>query len=59
MISGAVFLRRVKDWTKLICADLSGHFSSGSVYYTFSSGSLLQGLKVTLPAGMTPLAEAM
>ena len=59
IVSFADFRINTKDWTKVIWADLSGHFSSGKVYSTFSWGSLLQGLKLTLPAGMTPLAEAI
>ena len=57
--SGAAFLTKTKDWKNVICADLSGHFSRGSVYYTFYWGYLLQGLKVTFPAGMTPFADAI
>ena len=59
MISGLFLRSNWKDWKKVICADLSGHFYSVKVYYTLSKGYLLQGLKVTLPAGMLPFAEAI
>lgn len=59
MISGLFFRSNWKDWKKVICADLSGHFYNVKVYSTLSRGYLLQGLKVTLPAGIIPFAEAI
>lgn len=38
-------------------AERSGHFSSARVCYVFYNGSYSQGLNMTIPAGMTPLAE--
>lgn len=40
-----------------IVADLSGHFYNGNVCYDLYNGYVSHGLKLTIPAGMIPLAD--